>query len=195
MLTLLAHAAPVSYKFPLPIWLYVCAGGAAVLLSAPAAAFAVSDAPVAERRSRPLSFPAWLRPAGLALTTALFAIALVGGLFAGGDEGSEFFENPMTVLTWVDLWVGLGLVSFLVGYLWDFVSPLSAAARAVDRALARRDVEPLRYPERLGQWPAVAILLLWTWMELIWDRAKDPHTLALLVIAYCIITLVGSALF
>ena len=39
---LLAHAAPISYKFPLPIWLYVLAGGAAVLLSAPAAAFAVT---------------------------------------------------------------------------------------------------------------------------------------------------------
>jgi hypothetical protein len=195
VLTLLAHAAPVTYKFPLPIWLYVCAGGAAVLLSAPAAAIAVTDVPRRERRSRPLTFPSWLRAVGLTVTTALFVIALVGGLFASGDEATEFFENPMTVLTWVDLWVGLGIVSLLVGYVWDFVSPLSAAARVVDRALARRDVEPLRYPERLGQWPAIGLLLVWTWMELIWERAKDPRTLALMVIAYCIATLLGSALF
>ena len=50
MLALLAHAAPISYKFPLPIWLYVLAGGAAVLLSAPAAALAVRDEAVRERR-------------------------------------------------------------------------------------------------------------------------------------------------
>src|SRR5215212_10300108 len=195
MLTLLAHAAPISYKFPLPIWLYVCAGGAAVLLSAPAAALAVGETPVRERRSRPLALQRWVRPAGLGLTTALLVIALAGGLFARGDEAGEFFENPMTVLTWVDLWVGLGIVSFLVGYVWDFASPLSAGVRALDRALARRGVEPLHYPARLGQWPAVALLLVWTWMELIWDGAKEPRTLALIVVAYCVATAVGSALF
>ncbi len=195
MLDLLAHAAPVSYKFPLPIWLYVIAGGAAVLLSAPAAAIAVSEGPPRERRSRALRFPRVLRPIALTITTALLLIALAGGLFATGDEADVFFENPMTVLTWVDLWVGLGIASFLFGYVWDFVSPLSAAARAIDRALARRDVEPLRYPEKLGQWPAVGLMLVWTWMELIWDPAKNPHTLALIVIAYLILTLIGSALF
>src|SRR3954465_12091496 len=49
---LLAHAAPISYKFPLPIWLYVLAGGAAVLLSAPAAALAVKESAPEERRGR-----------------------------------------------------------------------------------------------------------------------------------------------
>jgi len=192
---LLAHAAPVQYKFPLPIWLYVCAGGAAVLLSAPAAALAVSEGPARERRTRPLALPAWLRPLGLGMATVLFVVALGGGLFARGDEAGEFFENPMTVLTWVDLWVGLGLLSFLVGYVWDFVSPLSAAVRTLDRTLARHGVEPLRYPERVGQWPAVALLLVWTWMELIWRDAKEPRTLALIVVAYCIVTAIGSALF
>ncbi len=195
MLDLLAHAAPVSYKFPLPIWLYVCAGGAAVLLSAPAAALATSDAPPRERRSRALRIPRLARPIALGVTTALLVIALAGGFFAWGDEAADFFENPMTVLTWVDFWVGLGLVSFLVGYVWDFISPLSAAARAVDRALARRDVQPFSYPERLGQWPAVGLLLVWTWMELIWDQAKEPKTLALIVLAYCVATLIGCALF
>ena len=41
------------------------------------------------------------------------------------------------MLVWVDFWVGLGLVSAFVGNVWDFVSPLSAAARALDRLLAR----------------------------------------------------------
>jgi hypothetical protein len=190
---LLAHAAPVQYKFPLPIWLYVCAGGAAVLLSAPAAAFAIGEGPVQERRSRPIKLR--LGRVGLAITTVLFVWALAGGLFATGDEAGEFFENPMTVLTWVDFWVGLGVVSFFVGYVWDFVSPLNAAARWLDGRLAQAEVQPLRYPERLGQWPAVALLLVWTWMELIWDPAKEPRTLALIVLAYFVVSLVGSALF
>ena len=193
MLSLLGHAAPVQYKFPLPIWLYVCAGGAAVLLSAPAAAVAVAEGPPRERPSRPVALR--LGRVGLALTTVVFLWALAGGLFARGPEAGDFFENPMTVLTWVDFWVGLGLISFLVGYVWDFVSPLNAGARALDRALARANVHPLPYPEWLGQWPAVGLLLVWTWMELIWPRAKDPRTLAVIVLAYCVATLVGSALF
>ena len=54
MLTLLAHAAPISYKFPLPIWLYVPEGGAAVLVSAPVAAIAVSTGAVREWRGTDL---------------------------------------------------------------------------------------------------------------------------------------------
>ena len=48
---------------------------------------------------------------GLALSTVLFVWALVGGLGGTTIQSGEFFENPVTVLTWVDFWVGLGIVS------------------------------------------------------------------------------------
>ncbi|MBA3844879.1 MAG: hypothetical protein H0X39_20075 [Actinobacteria bacterium] len=198
MLTLLAHAAPISYKFPLPIWLYVLAGGGAVLLSAPAAALAVSDAPMEERAGRDLYGAARglrLGPILVAIGTILIAFGLVGGLFSTTEQSTEFFENPMTLLTWVDFWVGLGIVSWLVGNVWERVSPLNVAARALDRLLARNGVEPLAYPAGLGQWPAVTLLLIWSWMELIWGPAKEPRTLALLMLGYALATLAGSAVF
>ena len=198
MTLLLAHAAPISYKFPLPIWLYVLAGGAAVLLSAPAAGLAVRTAEP-EDRLGPDLYP-WTRRLRLgALVTGVgvivIAIAFAGGLFSTTAQSKEFFENPMTLLVWVDFWVGLGIVSWLVGDVWELVSPLNIAGRAVDRALARREVAPLLYPERLGQWPAIALLLIWSWMELIWGPAKDPRTLSLILLGYMIATLVGVALF
>src|SRR6476620_6640823 len=103
MLGLLAHAAPINYKFPLPIWLYVAAGGAAVLLSAPAAALAVTESEAPERRGPDVY--RFVRRAGPALTVigvVLILIALAGGLFSTTDESQEFFENPVLVLTWVD---------------------------------------------------------------------------------------------
>jgi len=192
---LLAHAAPISYRFPLPIWLYVLAGGAAVLLSAPAAALAVKEG--APERRGPDVYPKvrWLGRPLLVLATVLMIVAFAGGLFSTTDESKEFFENPMTVLTWVDFWVGLGIVSWLVGDVWERVSPLNVGARALDAALARRAVQPLAYPARLGQWPAVALLLVWSWLELIWGPAKEPRTLALMLLAYIVATLVGCALF
>ena len=42
----------------------------------------------------------------------------------------------MTVLTWVDFWVGLGIVSALVGNVWDFIGPLNVGGRWLDRRLA-----------------------------------------------------------
>jgi hypothetical protein len=193
---LLAHAAPINYKFPLPIWLYVAAGGAAVLLSAPAAAIAVTEGAAVERRGPDLY--RYARPLGVLLTAvgaALVLLALAGGLFSTTDESQEFFENPVLVLTWVDFWVGLGIVSWLVGNVWERVSPLNVAGRFVDRLLARSGVQSLRYPERLGQWPAVALLLVWSWMELIWGPAKEPRPFAAILIAYLLATLVGCALY
>ena len=198
MLALLAHAAPISYKFPLPIWLYVGAGGAAVLLSAPAAALAVRDAAPTERTGVDL-YPAVHRlrlgPALSILGTLMIIVAFAGGLFSTTEQSTEFFENPMTLLTWVDFWVGLGVVSWLVGNVSERVSPLNIAARALDRALARRQVQPLPYPAWLGQWPAVGLLLFWSWMELIWGPAKEPRTLALLLLGYMLATLAGSAVY
>jgi hypothetical protein len=198
VLALLAHAAPISYKFPLPIWLYVVAGGAAVLLSAPAAMFAVRDATPTEwlgpdlyavvRRLR-------VGPVVTGVGVVLIAFAFAGGLFSTTEQSTEFFENPVTLLTWVDFWVGLGIVSWLVGNVWERVSPLNIAARAVDRALAVRGVQPLAYPESLGQRPAVALLLVWSWLELIWGPAKEPRTLALLLVGYIVATLAGSAVY
>jgi hypothetical protein len=195
---LLAHALPFGYRFPLPIWVYVVAGGAAVLASAPAAALAVTATPGRGWRSRnfyPRVRPLRLGTIGLGLTSILLLWGLVGAIGGRSDQAHEFLENPLTVLVWVDLWVGLGLVSAFIGNVWDFVSPLNAAARAFDRALARANVQPFPYPARLGQWPAVVLLLWWSWAELVWPSAKHPATLALMTIVYFCATLLGSALF
>jgi hypothetical protein len=193
VLDLVAHAVQISYRFPLPIWIYVLAGGVAVLASAPVAVLAVGVDP-GSWRSRPFRVRG-LGRIGLALATVLFVYALIAGLASPTAQSHLFFENPITVLVWVDFWVGLGLVCGLLGNVWDDVSPLSAAARAVDRALARRETPQLEYPPGLGQWPAVALVLGWSWAELIWSGAKDPRTLALIAIGYCVFTLVGSALY
>ena len=101
-----------------------------------------------------------LGPIGLVACSLLFVWALVGGFGATSAQGHEFFENPATVLIWVDFWIALGVVSTLVGDVWDFVSPLNAAVRLVDRRLAAREVAPVSYPRWLGRWPAFVLLLV-----------------------------------
>jgi hypothetical protein len=188
----LAHAvAGQSYEFPIPVWLYASAGGLAVALSVPVAVVGAERDSWVGRRMHP---PAWLGAAARAarwLLGACYVVAIVGGLFGP----PEFYGNPATVLFWIDTWVGVAVVSALVGNVWDFVSPLNGLGRALDARLARRGVAPRTYPAGLGSWPAVAQLLLFSWLELCWTGGSNPRYIALALLVYAGVHLVGMMLF
>lgn len=186
-----AHAVDIEYRFPVPVWLYALAGGAAVLASVPAAALGLrSGREQTSGNLYPHLRQLRLGLVGLMVATVLLLVALAGGLFGA----QSFFENPASILILGDFWVGLGIVSVLVANVWDFVSPLSVLGRALERALGGRGVAVSAYPQWLGLWPAFALLLVWTWVELIW-ASDDPRYLALLALAYIGLQLIGMATF
>jgi hypothetical protein len=43
--------------------------------------------------------------------------------------------------------------------------------------------------------PSVGLLLVWSWMELIWDQAKEPRTLAIIIVLYVLAQLGAMAVF
>ena len=47
-------------------------------------------------------------------------------------------------------------------------------SRALSRAASRRERPPLRYPEWLGMWPAVAGIVGFAWLELVYVRPRQP---------------------
>ena len=55
--------------------------------------------------------------------------------------------------------------------------------------------EPLDYPERLGRMPAAAGLFGFAICELCWARATEPGALALIMLAYLAVMLVGMSLY
>lgn len=184
-----AHVANIEYRFPLPVWLYGVAGALVVLLSAPAAAFALRRRPWAGTTNLYPALQRLLPGAFLrALTIALLALVILGGFFS-----TIGVENPAVLLVWVDFWVGLGLVSALVGNAWDFVSPLSTLGRALDSLLARRGTPTRPYPEEVGVWPSVALLLGFSWAELVWRDSREPEVVATMAVAYCLLQLAGMA--
>lgn len=171
--------------------MWAVAGGVAVLASAPAAAVATLRR---ERVGRGRRVPDQLGFLGEIATLAggaLLLLAVVAGLFSPALG----FNNAATVLFWVDLWVGVGIVSALVGNVWDFVNPLAAVGRRIDRLLAARGVAARHYPRELGVWPGVALLLLFSWVELVWADSRDPQNTALLLLGYVAFQLVAMAIF
>ena len=183
-----AHAiGTVTYQSPIPVWLYVLAGAAAVAASVPAAA--VADTRIGSRLGANLYRPGSGRLVRVLQTVG--ALILIEIVLAGLFGSEEFAANPATVLVWVDLWVGLGLVAAAFGPVWDLVNPLRLIGDLIDWVTPR---PPLAYPEDIGQWPAVVALALFGWMELAWPGGSHPFDLAVVIVLYVLVQVVGMAL-
>jgi hypothetical protein len=87
----------------------------------------------------------------------------------------------------------------LFGDIWRVLSPWRSLARAVSwvsRKLSSGEPPAaLEYPAWLGRWPAVAGILFFAWVELTYVNKDDPSTLAIMVLAYVVVMLVGMALY
>ena len=138
-------------------------------------------------------------PAALQVGLGLLGVALFALVVYAGAAGNPTVQgNLAPTFVFVALWVGLVLVSLALGDVFTLLSPWRAAARAARWAAARRGWSagpPLRYPDRLGRWPAAAGVLAFAWLEVIYDRGTDPRLLALLAVAYAAAMLVGMAAF
>ena len=192
----LAHGIGNIQDPPIPQWLAYY-GAAAVLVLSFAALGALWRSPLLEREHlrRLLRVPrAALRvlfgAIGLGLFVLVFMAALVGERSVGTNIAPTFI--------WVLFWLGLVPLTILFGNVWAWVNPWRAAADAVawlwDRAGLDWD-PPFTYPERLGRWPAAALLFAFAAMELAYTDPSDPRMLALAIAIYTWITWVGIAAF
>ena len=132
------------------------------------------------------------------------ASAVLLGLIAAGLAGSrDPLANPLPLSVWTLLWVGLAFVHAVLGDVWPHLDPWTAPARLVRRvAFRRRDGRNgggvgglLRWPEALGDWPAVVLLLLFAWFELVFPAPRDPAILAFAAAGYSVFTVAGMVLF
>lgn len=106
-------------------------------------------------------------------------------------------ENLAPTAVYVGFWVGLPFASLLFGDVFRALNPWRAVGRAAGWAAARVGVaaDPMPYPERLGRMPAAIGLFAFAVCELCWDRAGEPRVLAVLMLVYFVVMLVGMSLY
>ena len=195
-MTILAHGIGGVQDPPIPIWLAYYGAAAVLVLSFAALGVLWRRAVLEQNHSRPLfRFPAsavrvLLGAIGLALFVLVFAAALVGERSVGTNI------SPTFVL--VLFWVGLVPICVLVGNVWAWLNPWRAAADLTawiwDRAGLAWEA-PFQYPQRLGCWPAAALLFAFTAYELAYTDPADPRMIALAIAIYSWVTWVGIAAF
>jgi hypothetical protein len=192
-----AHGIVGRADLPIPVWLFSWTA-AIVLVVSFVALSTLWRTPQLQRRHATALFRmprAVGALAGLA-GVALFALVLYSG-FAGTQVSTANFS---VTFIYVIFWVGLPVASVLVGDVFAALSPWRSCARALrfaarriaPRAFARA---PLRLPQRLGMWPAVAGLVGFAWLELVYVERDRPSTLAALSLGYFVVMLAGMMLF
>jgi hypothetical protein len=141
----------------------------------------------------PKPLPAWLDAALGTLGVIAFAAVAYAGL-AGTALPNE---NLAPTAVYVGFWVGVAFASLLLGDVFRHVSPWRAVGRAAGWLSARAGLaqEPMPYPARLGRIPAAAGLFAFAVCELCWARAGEPRALAILMLVYCVVMLVGMSLY
>ena len=192
----LAHAGERGFILLLPTGLFQAGGTIAVAVS-----FLVVIWIRASALRRTLRCARWtLFPVPrthFAWNVAASAVLVV--LVASGLEGSrDPLANPLPLSVWTLTWVGLTFAHAVLGFLWPVVNPWTAFARLVRRLLGRSggdDAGMLGWPEALGAWPGVALLLLFAWFELVHPAPQDPAVLAYAVAGYSVFTVAGMVLF
>ena len=197
-LVVLAHGIVGREDLPIPRWLFLYAAVAVLVASFAALAVLWPEPRLEEARARVVARV----PRVLEVLAGTIGVALLGLVVYAGLAGSQTVTaNLAPTFVFVLFWVGVPVLSALVGDLFRALNPWRAIARATAWVAARvaggadRLPAPLPYPERLGRWPAALTVLAFVWVELVFAGRDDPSTLAVLVLAYAALQLVGMALY
>jgi hypothetical protein len=201
-----AHGFGQRYDLPIPLSFYLVGAAAVVVATFVIVALFVREVPRSHAAPRVdlLATSAGRLIAGAPTTFALQFLALAAFIItivAGFRGDQNPYKNLAPTMVWIIGWVGLAYVSAFVGNVWAVINPWRTIFEALEtlagpvtrgRGLSLR----LRYPAAaLGVWPAFALLLAFSWIELVYPNPAVPRFIAWLAVGYSILTFSGMLLF
>jgi len=194
------HAFGERYDLPAPLPYFVAGAALTVALSFIVIAWAARGSLGRHiARSRPILLGTLLPVLARALQAfSVFLLLLV--LVAGAFGHVHPSENIAPTFVWVIWWVGLSLFAACVGNPWPALDPWRAIFEATDECARRLGAtrgialgKP--YPAALGAWPAVFLLLVFAWIEVVLPNASAPARISACAGAWTLVTLAGMLWF
>ncbi len=184
-----AHGLVGRAFLPVPAWLFAWAA-AIVLVASFIGLGALWRSPKLERapERKIIEIPAWVDAVCGAIGVALFGLVVISGIFGTQTPANNLAPTAVFVL----FWVGIPILSVLLGDVFALFNPWLTLARAIDR------IAPAFGPPRpytLGHWPAAATIVAFGWLELVYVHRDRPAMLAVLAVAYALVQLVAMSWF
>jgi hypothetical protein len=192
-----AHGIVGKADLPIPVWLFSWTAAIVLVVSFVAlSTMWLTPQLQQQHRRRLFRLPRALEWLASAAALGVFGVVVYSG-FAGAQVTNANFS---VTFIYVIFWVGMPWASVLFGDVFRVLSPWRTSARflaGLARLLRRgRPLKaPLGYPEWLGLWPAIAGVVGFAWLELVYVERDRPTTLAALSLGYFLVMLAGMALF
>jgi hypothetical protein len=186
----MAHGLTARADLPLPRWLF--GWGAAVVLVISFLALAVlwPKPKLEEARSRPIPGSRLLTSRVVEILCGAIGVAVLALVIYVGFAGEQTpSSNIAPVIVFITFWVGFVPLSVVFGNVFAAFNPWRAIGRVVFRS-ARRP-----YPARLGRWPAALVLIAFSTFELAVRQSSAPEKVAVVAVAYSVVTLVCMAVY
>ncbi len=186
-----AHTLSATYESRLPLAVYLVGAATTVALS-----FAFVIVRDVRAAAPPATGAGFLPPAPIRHGLRLAGLVGWAWIVAQGIAGGASDGSVATLFLWVYGWVGVAIVSAVVGPVWQHLDPFSTLhdlGAWVFQRVGLAGWEPAAYPKRLGRWPAVIAFAVFVWLELV--ALAGPSTLFVVVVGYTAFTLAMMAQF
>lgn len=194
-----AHSFNVSYVLPIPLWIYMYACMAMLVVSfaviayfftTPAAATVAAPSAVA---TGPGQVAGTVGRSTIAVlrggAAALLVVTIIAGLIGTKDP----LTNVNMTLFWVVFLLGFAYLTAMFGDLFAAISPWEALLDVCERCGVSFSQARVRYPQALGYLPALGGYVGLIWIELFTE--PRPFTLSVALMIYTGIVLAGAWLF
>ncbi len=195
--TVWAHAGERGFVMLLPAHLFMIGGTAVVALTF-LIALAVPSRWAIGKAVRSWELFKWRGNLALLVPSYLSLVFLIILIVAGHSGSTDPLANPLPMVTWSLLWIGLVFTHVLLGNVWVFINPWRAIDHLLGLLSPRAKSEPapiLKYPMAFGYWPAVALLIVLVWFENVSPSPQDPQLLANVATGYLVLTIIGMRFF
>jgi hypothetical protein len=190
---LFAHGIAGRADLPIPLTWFYAAAAAVLVVSFVVLALGWTRPKLVSAPQRPLfALPRAVEVVCGAIGVLVFAVVAYAGIFGTDSQ----VDNLAPTAIYVGFWIGVPFASLALGDVFRLFNPWRAVGRGVGWFASRYEMpEPLEYPQRLGRAPAALGLLGFAICELTWSRATEPGPLALLMLFYFVVMLVGMSLY
>ena len=195
-----AHGFGERYDLPIPLSYFIAGACASVILTFLLAAWSARSHSTMHSTGTVGTSLTWPMPSTIkTLCRVLGLLALGLSTWAALAGTGDPLMNFAPTWIWIIWWIGLSMGVATLGNVWPFFDPWRTAfevLQATLRALGlKQTTVSWPWPYALGIWPAVALLLFWSWLEVIYALPSSPQRIGLAILIWSLINISGMFCF